>query len=103
MTDTSQITDHPEDSKLEYTADGHRAELRYRLRGNRLVIVHTAVPPELEGHGIGGTLVAAALARAAQQDLTVVPLCPFARQWLQRHPDAAAAVTIDWGADGQQG
>jgi hypothetical protein len=27
----------------------------------------------------------------------VVPLCPFARSWLERHPDAAAGITIDWG------
>ena len=29
-------------------------------------------------------------------ELTVVPWCPFARRWLQEHPDEAAAVTIDW-------
>jgi hypothetical protein len=25
-----------------------------------------------------------------------VPLCPFARGWLQRHPDAASKAVIDW-------
>jgi hypothetical protein len=29
--------------------------------------------------------------------LTVVPLCPFARGWLERHPDVAARATVDWG------
>jgi hypothetical protein len=29
-----------------------------------------------------------------------VPLCPFARSWLQRHPDSASRVTVDWGAGG---
>jgi predicted GNAT family acetyltransferase len=62
------------------------------------VLVHTAVPPELEGQGIGGTLVRAALERAASEGLTVVPLCPFARGWLQRHPEAASQVVVDWGA-----
>jgi hypothetical protein len=26
-----------------------------------------------------------------------VPLCPFARGWLERHPDVAARATVDWG------
>ncbi len=101
MTDTSQITDNTRASRFEPTVDGWLAELGYRIRGNRLVILHTGVPPELEGRGLGGTLVMAALDRAARDGLTVVPLCPFARGWLERHPDAAARGTIDWGqADG---
>lgn len=98
MTDTSQITDNTGASRFELTADGRLAELGYRIRGNRLVILHTGVPTELEGRGLGGALVTAALDRAARDGLTVVPLCPFARGWLQRNPDAVARATIDWGA-----
>jgi hypothetical protein len=29
--------------------------------------------------------------------MTVVPLCPFARDWLERHPAEAGEVPIDWG------
>ena len=39
----------------------------------------------------------AAVDRAAREGLTLVPLCPFARGWLQRYPDVAKAATIDWG------
>jgi hypothetical protein len=28
--------------------------------------------------------------------MIVVPMCPFARAWLERHPDVAATVRIDW-------
>jgi hypothetical protein len=97
VTDTWQITDNTGASRLELTLDGQRAELGYRIRGQRLVILHTGVPPALEGRGIGGALVMAALDRAARDGLTVVPLCPFARDWLKRHPDAAAGTAIDWG------
>ncbi|MEY2467728.1 MAG: uncharacterized protein QOF21_426 [Actinomycetota bacterium] len=76
--------------------DGHEAELVYRNRGGQLVLVHTGVPDELEGHGLGGQLVRAALAKAAAENLVVVPWCPFARAWLERHPDEAGKVTIDW-------
>ena len=48
MSDTGQITDNTDASRLELRAEGHLAELWYRKRGNRFVIVHTDVPPELE-------------------------------------------------------
>ncbi|MBF6555593.1 MAG: N-acetyltransferase [Acidimicrobiales bacterium] len=47
-----------------------------------MVLIHTEVPEELAGHGVGGRLVRASLDRAAREGLTIVPLCPFARRWL---------------------
>jgi predicted GNAT family acetyltransferase len=99
MSDTSQIVDNPQESRLELAAGGHLAVLTYRRRADRLVLVHTGVPRALEGHGAGGQLVAAAVSRAAAAGLTVVPLCAFARSWLGRHPDVAGTVTIDWGSE----
>jgi len=92
---SEEVTDNQAQSRFELRADGSLAELFYRLGGRRLVLIHTDVPPELEGRGFGGRLVAAAVNRAAREDLTLVPLCPFAREWLERHPDRAAGVTID--------
>jgi predicted GNAT family acetyltransferase len=97
VSDAAQITDKQADLRFELEADGHVAELVYRRNGKRLVLVHTEVPTELEGRGLGGRLVSAAADRAAREDLTLVPLCPFARRWLERHPDVAARATIDWG------
>ena len=74
------------------------AQLLYRRRGNRLVLVHTEVPEELGGRGIGGQLVRAAIGWAQQHALVIVPFCPFARKWLADHPEATAAVSIDWAA-----
>lgn len=97
MNDAEQVTDNQAASRFELNLDGHLAELLYRRRADRLVLVHTGVPEALGGRGIGGLLVQAALNRAAGEGLTVVPLCPFARSWLERHPDATAAVNVDWG------
>jgi predicted GNAT family acetyltransferase len=99
MTDTSQIVDNPQESRFELASGGHLAVLTYRRRADRLVLVHTGVPRELEGHGAGGRLVTAAVSRAAADGLTLVPLCSFARAWLGSHPDVAGTVTIDWGGD----
>jgi RimJ/RimL family protein N-acetyltransferase len=92
-----RVTDDQARSRFELQSAGRAAELTYRRNGKRLVLLHTGVPSELEGQGIGGRLVAAAIDRAAGEGMTVVPLCPFARSWLERHPSAAHRANIDWG------
>jgi uncharacterized protein len=94
--DSADVIDNTDTSRFELRADGWLAELAYRVRGDRLVLAHTEVPLELEGRGIGGRLVTAAVDRAAYEKLTLVPLCPFARGWLERHPEAAGRAVIDW-------
>jgi hypothetical protein len=92
------VIDNQARSRFEIRTGGHLAELIYHRNGDRLALIHTEVPEELEGEGIGGRLVTAAIDRAAREGLTIVPFCPFARSWLQRHPDVAGRVTIDWRA-----
>lgn len=88
------VVDDEAAARFTLTVDGHLAELVYRRVGDRLVLVHTGVPPELEGRGLGGRLVQAALARARRDGLAVVPQCPFARAWIERHPGAAEGLTV---------
>ncbi|MFF6906894.1 GNAT family N-acetyltransferase [Streptomyces sp. NPDC012389] len=57
-----------------------------------LVAVHTVVRPEHEGKGIAGALVRKFYGLAAQEGVPVVPLCPYAAKWAQRHPDEAPAA-----------
>jgi predicted GNAT family acetyltransferase len=96
VSDSADVIDNTDASRFELRADGWLAELAYHIRGHRLVLIHTEVPLELEGRGIGGRLVTAAVDRAAREGLTLVPLCPFARGWLERHPEAAGRAVIDW-------
>ena len=92
------VTDNQDDSRLEIKVGSHLAELVYRTRAGRLILVHTGVPEELGGRGLGGELVRAAMRKATAEGMTLVPLCPFARSWLERHPEEAKAVPIDWTA-----
>ena len=98
VSDAVSVTDHQAASRFEISDGGHLAELRYHRNGNRLTLIHTEVPVELEGRGFGGRLVTAAVDRAAREGLTIVPFCPFARRWLESHADVADQVTIDWPA-----
>jgi predicted GNAT family acetyltransferase len=92
MTVSSQIVDNRDQRRFELTVDGLLATLIYRRPRHTLVLVHTEVPPELEGRGLGGRLVAAAVESANADGLSIEPLCPFARSWLERHPEVAATV-----------
>ena len=96
VSDEYPVTDNQAESRFEIRSGRYLAELIYHRSGNRLVLIHTEVPEQLERHGLGGRLVTAAVDRAAREDLTIVPFCPFARGWLERHPDVAGRVTIDW-------
>jgi predicted GNAT family acetyltransferase len=96
MTQPPEVTDNTAESRFEAHLGDLVAVLTYRLRAGRLVLVHTGVPEELSGRGLAGRLTQAAIAKAVADGLTIVPLCPFARSWLQRHPEAAAGITIDW-------
>ena len=95
----AEIVDATGESRFVIRGDhGLEAELVYRVEGERLELIHTGVPEEWGGRGIGGRLVRAALRRARAEHLTVVPWCPFARRWLLDHPDEAADVPVDWDA-----
>lgn len=89
-----EVIDRPDRNRFEVEADGALAELDYEVRDHQLVLVHTGVPDELGGHGVGGLLVRAAIDRAARQGLDIVARCPFARSWIERHPDALGEVRL---------
>jgi predicted GNAT family acetyltransferase len=44
---------------------------------------------ELEGRGIGSTLIRGVLDIARAGGLKVKPLCPFAKAYVERHPEYA--------------
>lgn len=94
--ETPEVVDVVEEQRFRYVEVGHEAELVHRARDGVLTVVHTGVPDALGGRGIGGHLVRAAVARARERGEVIVPDCPYARAWLEKHPDEAAGVTIDW-------
>jgi len=96
MTSTHEVVDNTAATRFEIRMDGHIAVLVYELVGRQFRIIHTIVPEALGGHGLAGTLVQAAIARATAEGLTIIPDCPFARGWLEKHPGVAATVSIDW-------
>ena len=54
---------------------------------NQLTIWHTEVPAAIQHLGIGGRLVEQALKLAESQASKVRIVCPFAKDYLARHPE----------------
>jgi len=77
-------------SRFELTRDGATAVLTYEEGDGDVAFLHTVVPAELEGAGIGSRLAEAGVRWAREQGLEVVPVCSFVRGWLERHPEALA-------------
>ena len=94
------VTDDAAHHRFLIRQDASDAELVYHRNGWRLVLIHTGVPEEIGGRGLAGQLVRAAVARAREEGLTLVPVCPYASRWLREHPDDVAGVTVDWNAGG---
>jgi uncharacterized protein len=98
MTSPNDVVDDLDTQRFLYRDDDNdaEAELSYRVNGDQLILVHTGVPSELSGQGIGGHLVRAAVHRAAASGETIAPWCSYARDWLEDHADEVDDVDIDW-------
>ena len=68
----------------------------YELSTGSIAFVHTEVATKFEGKGVGS-----AIARFALDDVqagdgrSVIPLCPFIKAWIDKHPDYQTLVQQD--------
>jgi uncharacterized protein len=82
-----RIEHEPERRFFAHTPSGE-AELSYVMLPQRVMdLRHTFVPEQARGEGLGGALVQEAFGYARANGHTVLPSCPFARAWAQRHPE----------------
>jgi len=77
---------HDKTSRLFYIdLDGEHAYLEYELSGDALRVVHTVVPKAIGGRGVAGALVSAAYDYSRSEYLRFVPVCSYAKAWLERY------------------
>ena len=85
---SADVVHLPEQSRFEVAGEGQPAVLVYEQSGGEVALLHTVVPVEMEGHGVGSRLAEAAVGWARSEQLDVVPVCSFVQSWLNQHPDA---------------
>lgn len=86
---TNTVRDNTERHRFELEADGHIAFSNYKRADGVLTMLHTEVPKELEGRGIGSTLIRGVLDTARKEGVKVNPLCPFAKAYIEKYPEYA--------------
>ena len=86
--------------RFEAETDGKLSIVEYRrVDDETLALTHTEVDPSLEGRGIGSTLVEGVLEYMEQNNLKIVPLCPFVSAYLKRHPDWNRVVSTAYNVN----
>jgi uncharacterized protein len=83
----SDIVNDRAHRRFELMVDGHLAISYYKLDGNVVSFIHTEVPPELGGKGVGSRLVRGALDQIRAEGMKVIPVCPFVKAWIADHPE----------------
>lgn len=88
----TEVTHNAASQRFEANVDGLLCRADYRMHGNTMMLVHTEVPPQLEGRGIASVLVRAAFDHAKANGMDVLPVCSYVRTWVQRHPEFNALL-----------
>ncbi|MFL5871376.1 MAG: GNAT family N-acetyltransferase [Solirubrobacterales bacterium] len=88
-----ELRDNRGEQRYELWSDGRlTAHLVYRIRPGLIALIHTETEPGFEGEGAASRLVRGALDRARADGNAVLPFCPFANEWISRHPEYADLV-----------
>jgi predicted GNAT family acetyltransferase len=85
--DAVPITHNQAANRFEAHVSGQSAFITYRRLNGTIIFDHTEVPAALEGHGLAGKLVQAALEYARSANLKVLPLCAYVAGYIRKHPE----------------
>jgi hypothetical protein len=84
-----EIVHQKEGSKgsFYYVINGVKlAESTYSMAGpQKMIIDHTEVDESLKGQGVGLEIIKAAVAYARENEIKILPLCPFANAMFKKY------------------
>ena len=88
MNNQSIVRDNVRKHRFEIDLGGGEfAIAAYNLVPGAIRFYHTEVPESHGGQGLGTALIEAGLAAARERGLKVIPICPFFRAYLTKHPE----------------
>ena len=85
----SGIIDNKAQHRFELDVEGHVAKSFYGIENGVITFIHTEVPSELGGKGIGSRLIKGALDQVRASGLKVIAECPFVKAYIENHPEYA--------------
>lgn len=77
-----------------YITDGAEklGEMTISISGKDLTVYHTEVAAKAEGRGLAKKMLSALVNHARQNNLKVIPLCPYVHAQFKRHPEEYADI-----------
>jgi hypothetical protein len=73
--------------RFELTLKGKTAYIDfYEVDTSKIYLTHIEVPDDLEGSGIGSELTKKTMEYIDNEDLSLVPKCPFINSYIKNHP-----------------
>ena len=82
-----QFRDNEASNRFELDVDGAIAFVAYRKTPGAITLVHTEVPPELGGKGVGSRVARATLDAVRAQGRRLTVECKFIRGFMGNHPE----------------
>jgi len=81
------VVEKPEENRFELALDGGTAVVAYQVDGSRLVLIHTEVPEQFAGQGVGSRLAKGVFELIRASGRKAVVRCPFLKAWVAKHPE----------------
>lgn len=83
----TNVVDNPQAGRFELHVDGEMAGfLTYQRTGDVVSLVELATDLRRAAQGLGLILVRGALDAVSTEGRSVLPVCPFVRDFIERHP-----------------
>ena len=82
-----KIKENTEKKRFEVEVENKIALIEYIRAEDKMYLTHTEVPTELEGKGIASSMAKQVLQHIKDENLKLVPLCPFIASYIKRHPE----------------
>lgn len=82
-----ELINNVERHNFELFIEGKRSFIDYKMKGNKVYLLHTEVPKEMNGKGVAAALVEKTLHYLESNQLQLVPYCVYVKAFLKRHPE----------------
>jgi predicted GNAT family acetyltransferase len=86
------VVDNPGAKRFELAIGETMAAAYYAIEDGRVVLLHTEVPQEFSGQGIGTKLAEGVFEQIRASGRRVIAKCPFMARFASRHPEYAAML-----------
>ena len=74
-------------NRFEMNVDGNTAIIEYKEYPGKIALLHTEVPPQLEGKGAATAIIEKTLDYIEKKNFKLIPLCPLVVAYIKRHPE----------------